>query len=302
MHVAMEWGLISGGIALIRLWDHPAATVLGALWIGARQHALLALAHEAAHGRLLRPWLRSASRDASTLRRSIVELMEEALTAWPLLASARSYRRVHMAHHRHLGTPRDPDWARNRPDRWGEPAPAASRIRHLLGLQASQRGLLAMFVGGAASSSSAARQADLQWMLARVAFYVGAALVITQLRAWPLAFEYWFLPLLLWTTVLMRLRGISEHWAIPTIRHGIETRTLLLSPLGRLLFLPKNMGYHLEHHLYPGVPFQRLPELHRALQAVPGHAERAHTTRGIPALVAEVASFRRAAPSVQEDA
>ncbi|MBM2841879.1 MAG: fatty acid desaturase, partial [Bacteroidetes bacterium] len=31
-------------------------------------------------------------------------------------------------------------------------------------------------------------------------------------------------------------------------------------------FLMCNINYHLEHHLYPGVPWYNLPKLHRLLQ------------------------------------
>lgn len=289
LHVLLEWSLIVGGVTLAQRWDHPAGVVLAAFWVGARQHALLALAHEAAHGRLMRPMIPSML--PSRVRATLIEFLNEALTAWPLLASVRGYRRVHLAHHRHLATPEDPDWARNRPDLWGKPAPLVERLRHLMGLQSNQRSLLAMFVSGGSSR----RSTELRWKIARATFYGAGAWIITQLDAWPAVALYWFLPLLCWTTVLMRLRGISEHWAIRP--GGSETRTLLLSPLGRLLFLPKNMGYHHEHHLYPGVSFHRLPELHRELHALPGHAECAHTTRGVLALLAEVASFRRSAPS-----
>jgi len=44
-----------------------------------------------------------------------------------------------------------------------------------------------------------------------------------------------------------------------------QTRTYLLNPLAAFLFAPHQVNFHLEHHLYPSVPYYRLPELHRWL-------------------------------------
>ena len=48
--------------------------------------------------------------------------VSEVLLAWPVMATVRSYRRNHFAHHRYLNTPDDPDWARKRDDpEWAFP-------------------------------------------------------------------------------------------------------------------------------------------------------------------------------------
>lgn len=42
--------------------------------------------------------------------------------------------------------------------------------------------------------------------------------------------------------------------------HRLSTRTIHLNPVSRFLYW--NMNYHLEHHLYPSVPFYKLPGLY----------------------------------------
>jgi fatty acid desaturase len=42
--------------------------------------------------------------------------------------------------------------------------------------------------------------------------------------------------------------------------HRLNSRTVLVNPL--LGFLYANMNYHAEHHMFPMVPYHRLPELH----------------------------------------
>ena len=46
--------------------------------------------------------------------------------------------------------------------------------------------------------------------------------------------------------------------------HRMNSRTLYLNPF--LAFLYSNMNYHVEHHMYPMVPFHALPELHREIK------------------------------------
>jgi fatty acid desaturase len=43
--------------------------------------------------------------------------------------------------------------------------------------------------------------------------------------------------------------------------HRETTRSIRCGPIGRLLYW--NMNYHIEHHLYPTVPFHALPALNR---------------------------------------
>jgi fatty acid desaturase len=46
--------------------------------------------------------------------------------------------------------------------------------------------------------------------------------------------------------------------------HRLNTRTVLVNPV--LGFLYSNMNYHTEHHLFPMVPYHRLPQLHALIQ------------------------------------
>lgn len=46
--------------------------------------------------------------------------------------------------------------------------------------------------------------------------------------------------------------------------HRLNTRTVLINPIFRYLYL--NMNYHLEHHMYPMVPYHRLPALHALIK------------------------------------
>ncbi len=46
--------------------------------------------------------------------------------------------------------------------------------------------------------------------------------------------------------------------------HRLNSRTILMNPV--LRFLYGNMNYHIEHHMFPMVPYHRLPELHEMIK------------------------------------
>jgi len=46
--------------------------------------------------------------------------------------------------------------------------------------------------------------------------------------------------------------------------HRLNTRTVLMNPFSRFIYL--NMNYHIEHHMFPLVPYYNLPALHQEIK------------------------------------
>ena len=65
---------------------------------------------------------------------------------------------------------------------------------------------------------------------------------------------------------LSYLFGLSQHVGLAedTLDHRSNCRTIHMNPLLRFIYL--NMNYHLEHHMYPMVPYHALPQLHEAIR------------------------------------
>jgi fatty acid desaturase len=63
------------------------------------------------------------------------------------------------------------------------------------------------------------------------------------------------------------LTGLTQHagMAEDVLDHRLNTRTVYMNPVVRFLYL--NMNYHIEHHMFPMVPYYRLPELHELTRA-----------------------------------
>jgi fatty acid desaturase len=65
---------------------------------------------------------------------------------------------------------------------------------------------------------------------------------------------------------LSQFFNITQHAALDedVYDHRLNTRTVYLNPVFRFLYM--NMNYHIEHHMFPMVPFYRLPELHALIK------------------------------------
>jgi nitrite reductase/ring-hydroxylating ferredoxin subunit len=66
---------------------------------------------------------------------------------------------------------------------------------------------------------------------------------------------------LLWFFATTQHAGLRED----VLDHRLNTRTVYMNPIFRFLYL--NMNYHVEHHLFPTVPYRSLPALHEAVKA-----------------------------------
>ncbi len=81
-----------------------------------------------------------------------------------------------------------------------------------------------------------------------------------------------FLPLLLvgftnfFGTWLMVIYGYTQHAGLAenVLDHRLNCRTVYVNPIHRYLYW--NMNYHVEHHMFPLVPYHALPKLHAAVK------------------------------------
>ncbi len=172
------------------------------------------------------------------------------------------FRYFHLAHHRFTNDPgRDPELV-------GAPKPAtrAAWAWHVSGLPCwlSEVRLLARLC--------LAREAAPWLPAAALPRMVREARVMAVLYAlaalslfWTSAlFWVWLLPVVLGQPFL-RLYLLAEHGDCPAVANMLEnTRTTFTTRAVR--FLAWNMPYHTEHHVFPAVPFHRLPALHAIMR------------------------------------
>jgi fatty acid desaturase len=266
LHIIVEWTLVLIAIGVCQRFWEPWLYLATITVIATRQHSLMIMLHEGTHYRLCR-------------NRKINDWVSELVLAWPVLISARSYRANHFAHHRYLNTDRDPDWVRRRGDQnWVFP----KHPREIAGL------LLSDLIGFGAVAlvkllrTVASRDTDVSkgFLLTRYLYYAAVMAIAFWTGTARLLFLYWFVPLFTCLVCIFRIRSIAEHSALGAERTPYAgTRTTLPSFLERIFLAPNNVNYHLEHHLFPSVPFFRLPKLHALLCAKP-EFRLAHMTHG----------------------
>ena len=179
-----------------------------------------------------------------------------------LVLPFRWFRSFHLAHHRWTNQPgQDPELD------GGKPASVRGWLWHVSGLPywGAQIRLLVRL----ALRRESARYLPAGTMPAMqreagvlIAVYGLAAL---SLLVSPLILWLWVIPVLLGQPVL-RLYLLAEHGDCPQVTDMFaNTRTTLTTALVR--FLAWNMPYHTEHHVWPQVPFHRLPALHKAMKS-----------------------------------
>jgi Na+-transporting NADH:ubiquinone oxidoreductase subunit F len=70
----------------------------------------------------------------------------------------------------------------------------------------------------------------------------------------------------LFGTWLMVVYGLTQHAGLAenVLDHRLNCRTVYMNPLHRYLYW--NMNYHVEHHMFPLVPYHALPKLHAVVK------------------------------------
>jgi fatty acid desaturase len=66
-------------------------------------------------------------------------------------------------------------------------------------------------------------------------------------------------------TWLHELCASTQHTGLKenVLDHRVSSRTVILNPALRFLYW--NMNYHIEHHMFPSIPFHALPQLHASV-------------------------------------
>ena len=97
-------------------------------------------------------------------------------------------------------------------------------------------------------------------------------LVYAGMIGWSIGVRSWlpvlFFPLArLYGGWLHQLFSLTQHAGLAeNVRdHRLNSRTVKLNPVFRFLYF--NMNYHIEHHMFPMVPFHALPQLHERVQS-----------------------------------
>lgn len=216
----------------------------------------------------LQLWVHESSHYTLFRDRRLNDLWAVVFFASPIGMSLKTYRRYHLTHHAHLGTPRDMDRFAFNVDVRGARGLGRMLLRGLSGYEGLSI-LAAKYFGGRSPS------AERDWSLAVTAGWnllLLAACVMTG--RWYLYFLLWAYPILAVAVTINTIRSVGEHQ--PADASGPVSATEDILPIVRTtapnfvekwLMFQANFNYHFEHHLYPSIPATNLPRLYRHLEA-----------------------------------
>jgi fatty acid desaturase len=266
--IAFDYLLIAGAIALGEIWPAPLTYFAAVLLIAGRQHALLGITHEGVHYRI-------------SAHHRWNDLVSDWLAAFPIFFDTEAYRQSHMKHHRHLNTDDDPDWVRKvGQPQWSFPVTPAyiAKSAPRFALWTGWRDWLgfSLPMTGLSPWRSVLNFTQLRRLAKRAPFYLVAFGLIGHFQLWAEFALYWLVPFFFVFPTFQRIRSVAEHFALKYTHELNSTRNVHASWFERLFFGPHQLGYHLTHHLFPSVPFYRLPDFNQILEQDPGYRRQAH--------------------------
>jgi fatty acid desaturase len=236
------WVATAWAMAMVPHW---AVYAVGYALIGAVVHGFAVMMHEAVHSNLTR---------IPKLDRWLGFLI-----GLPAMAPFTPYKLQHLAHHRYTRTENDPDEIHNFSSKR-----ALLSIAFYLWLFGGTLWYFFAYVPFTAWRMAGAKQRrDIAVEYAIMAVIYGS-MVLAAIRFGYLItlVHYWFIPILV-ATFYGNIRGWAEHMLTIPGHPLTETRTVTSNPV--LGFLNLNLNYHLEHHLFPAMPWYNLPRLHTLL-------------------------------------
>ncbi len=103
------------------------------------------------------------------------------------------------------------------------------------------------------------------WKARLYLFIFAGAIVASIVFRTPLPVMFIGLPTL-FGTWLMPLYGLTQHAGLSenVLDHRLNCRTVYMNRINRFLYW--NMNYHIEHHMFPLVPYHALPRLHEEMK------------------------------------
>lgn len=265
-----NWLIIGGCIWLCLRFPSVWMYILTVIIVGARMHALAVLMHDATHFRFLK-------------NRKWNDLLTNIFTMYPIFTSIEKYRLNHLAHHAKLNTEEDPDWVAKLGRRaFTFPKSKTEFLLTLGSYLVLYQGVMDAFwfLKRFGTKGKKGKIKEEKTVL-KANFYILLFGAITYLGIWKFYLAFWIVPYFSTFFMFQYIRSVAEHFGGLTYDNLLtSTRTVKTSFIEQFILAPHHVGYHLEHHLYPGVPYYNLPKLHRLLMKQTQYQDKAHITVG----------------------
>ncbi len=172
--------------------------------------------------------------------------------AMPVLQNYSAYKVLHLRHHKHLGHEGDPDHYDNY-TRWTWLVFAMHWLRLIIGYPIYI--VMIPILGYRQGTVS-----DRRWIVTEVLLMFVLVGIALATLPWQVILHAWLIPMIIINT-MVNIRGMSQHTFLEDPDDPVRgTRSIVTNPVTQ--FFMCNENFHLEHHLFPRVPWYNLKRLH----------------------------------------
>lgn len=249
-HIFKEYFFIFVATYICHFFFNPILYFFVVIWIGARQHALGIIGHDVVHFRLFE-------------NKKLNDFFGNILCLMPLFITVEGYRREHLSHHRYVDTEYDIDLLRTKnypqyifpQSKWQF---NLNIIKHLLGFY-TLRDFYNLLI-----KCKFILDVSKTTIFTMVCYYAGLLSIVYFFELWLFYVMYWVVPSCTMLVACLYWRLIGEHYHVKKDAL-FNTRNIYTNWWENLLIAPHHVNYHLDHHLFPSVPFYYLPKLHHSL-------------------------------------
>lgn len=245
--------IVSGGY--LALSDHLVAMIAGIVLLGAMFAHGVELQHQVLH--------------AQGLRNKKSNELVGILLGLPMLVSYADYKASHMHHHRYLGTPENREFF-DYGDQYGALSlrSVSALLTRLLMVSHYPRFLknvIIVFGSQYENVSINVSRRIKRDHLAMVLMIAVLALISVKFGA-EIILYLWVLPLLLVAAPIHALIEMPEHFRCATDSTDPFENTRTIKSNAFMNWFTNGNNYDVEHHLMPGLPIDRLHDLHESIK------------------------------------
>lgn len=256
LDLARTWLVIVAALSVFAFAPSFPVFVICFVVVAAQQYALLILMHDGQHSLLHR-------------RREMNNLISKWLIGAPCGTPFFSSQKQHLTHHRTLGSStEDPAFQFYC---YGEPSPKVSAgglAMHFVKVILVSR--FTYSLKGKSTTATPAKKSPANMLREYGPIFLAQGIIFLCFYLagiWWGYFLLWVLPLITLVSFFDAFRQFAEH-ASPAFDSQAGSRLISTrsNAFERFFFAPFGMNFHAEHHLFPFVPYSRLPELSQLLR------------------------------------
>jgi fatty acid desaturase len=235
------------------------------LVIGGLQNHLLILLHEGSHHHI-HP------------NRLLNDILTDSFCAYPFLTFQVNYRLFHLNHHKYSGSPeRDPEVKAYEAQNYYYARKSGldlikMMVADLFGINLIRTQLSSQAYAKKLRDSGKEKPLTPREIILFIVFWGIFGSLFTYYEIWQQVLVFWFLPQVFVMFPLLKLHGYGEHTGATGPTEYQRTWVHNFNPITNFFIYPINSGFHLEHHMFPMIPWFNMQKFRKALLEHPEFA------------------------------